>query len=494
MGIIQRQAIRGSVFSYLGITIGFINAIILAPRILTTAEIGLTSILVAYSLPFITFSTLGFNGVITRLFPYFRDEKSNHHGFLPLTLFVTLGGFLLSLLIFLVLRPWFIQDNMDQSPLFVEYMYYLVPLIFFSLLFTVLDAYNRVLFDAVLGTFLKDFFFKLTYFITLLLYLFKWITFSQFVFAFIVVQSLPAIILASVLIKRKQFSLRFEWGFISRRMAKLMINICLFGILAGLSGIAISTIDRLMINSMIDLEATGIYTVAFYFSVIILVPSKAVRNISIPVIAELMKKKDFPEVNSIYYKSSINQLVIGFLLFIGIWANINNVFQILPEEYQQGKYVIFFMMLAKMFEMATGVASVIYSTSRYYRYQTYFMSFLIIVVIGTNLVLIPRYGIVGAAIASAISSFMYNFLRFLFLRIRFGMQPFNKKTAILIVIGLGSYFLSLLIPEFSNYILDILVRSAFITLVFGVMILAFQISEEVNKGFQTFLMAIRRKY
>ena len=291
MGIIQRQAIKGSLYSYLGIVIGFINAIILAPRILTTAEIGLTSILVAYSLPFVQFSTLGFTGVINRLFPYFRDKKTNHHGFLSLTLIVTLGGFLLSVLAFLILKPWLIRDNIQQSPLFVEYMYYLVPLIFFSLLFAVLDAYNRVLFDAVLGTFLKDFFFKVTYCITLLLYLFKWISFPQFVFAFIVVQSLPGVILAIVLMIRKQFSLRFERGFISRRMGRLMINISLFGIMAGLSGIAISTIDRLMINSMIDLSATGIYTVAFYFSVLILVPSKSVRNISIPVIAELMKKR-----------------------------------------------------------------------------------------------------------------------------------------------------------------------------------------------------------
>lgn len=490
MGIIQRQAIKGSVFSYMGIAIGFINAIILAPLILTIEEIGLTSILVAYSLPFIQFSTLGFSGVITRLFPYFRDEKSNHHGFLPLTLAVTLGGFLLSVLIFLVLRPIFIRDNIVQSPLFVEYMYYLVPLIFFSLLFTVLDAYNRVLFDAVLGTFLRDFFFKITYFITLLLFFLNWITFPQFVFAFIVVQSLPGVILAIVLIIRKQFSIRFELKFISKRMAKLMINICLFGILAGLSGIAISTIDRLMINSMIDLGATGIYTVAFYFSVLILIPSKSVRNISIPVIAELMKKKKFSEINSIYFKSSINQLVIGCILFIGIWGNIQNVFEILPEEYAPGKYVIFFMMLAKLFEMATGVATVIYSTSRYYRYQTYFMSFLIFVVIITNLILIPRYGIVGAAVASAISSFLFNFLRFLFLKIKFGMQPFNSKTVILILISLAVYFISLLIPTFSNFIIDIIVRSAFISLIFVTLVLLSQISEEVNKGMKSVLMKL----
>jgi O-antigen/teichoic acid export membrane protein len=319
----------------------------------------------------------------------------------------------------------------------------------------------------------------------------KWITFPQFVFAFIVVQSLPAIILAVVLMVRKQFSLRIERGFISRRMARLMINISLFGLLAGLSSIAISTVDRLMINSMIDLGAAGIYTVAFYFSVLILIPSKSVRNISIPVIAELMKKKDYKEINSIYYKSSINQLIIGLLLFIGIWANVNNIFEILPKEYEAGKFVIFFMMLAKLFEMATGVANVIYSTSRYYRYQTYFMSFLIIVVIVTNLLFIPTFGIVGAAIASAISSFLYNFLRFLFIRIHFNMQPFNRKTLILVAITVAAYFISLLIPTFSNFIIDIIVRSVTITIVFGLLVFAFQISEEVHKGIHSILQVFR---
>ncbi|UCG28324.1 MAG: polysaccharide biosynthesis C-terminal domain-containing protein, partial [Bacteroidales bacterium] len=452
MGIIQRQAIKGSIYSYLGIGVGFINAVIIAPQILTTEEIGLINILVAYSLPFVQLSTLGFPGVITRMFPYFRNEKSNHHGFLALTLSVTLGGFLLSLLAYFVLKPIFVQDNIEQSPLFVEYMDYLVLLIFFSLLFTILDAYNRVLFDAVLGTFLKDFFFKVTYFITLVLYLFKLITFPQFVFAFVIVQCLPGIIITVILIIRRQFSLRLQPDFISRKMRKMMLNICLFGILAGLSGIAMSTIDKFMINSMIDLSATGVYSVAFYFSVLILIPSKSVRNISVPFVAEFMKKKDFSGIQNIYLKSSINQLILGFLLFIGIWANIHNVFDILPAEYEAGKYVIFFMMLAKLFELATGVANLIIATSKYYRVQTYFMLVLLVLVVISNLIFIPKYGIVGAALASAISSFIYNFLRFIFVYTKFKMQPYNLKTIILLLITIGSYFASFIIPVLSNFV------------------------------------------
>ena len=63
MGIIQKQAIRGSFYNYLGIGVGFINAIILAPHILTSEQIGLVNILVTYSLPFVQFGTLGFIAV-----------------------------------------------------------------------------------------------------------------------------------------------------------------------------------------------------------------------------------------------------------------------------------------------------------------------------------------------------------------------------------------------------------------------------------------------
>ena len=481
MGIIRKQAIAGSVFAYLGIAVGFVNAIILAPRALTSTQIGLTSILVAYSLPFVQLSSLGFSGVISRIFPYFRDGKSDHHGFLALALAVTMIGFMLSIVIFLVLKPWIVRDNIDQSPLFVEYLFYLIPLIFFSLVFNLLDTYNRVLYDAVLGTFLKDFLFKVVYALVLLSYLFHLLTFPQFVFAFIAVQSLPAAVIAGILIYRKQFSLKFELKYVSRRMRKLMVSISFFAILSGLSGIAISTIDRLMINSMINLSATGIYTVSFYFSVLLMVPMRSIRNISTPVIAEQMKIKDFAAMKLVYFESSLNQLLIGFLIFIGIWANVHNIFELLPKEYEQGKWVILFMMMAKLFEMTTGIGNIIIAVSRYYRYQTWFMLFLIVLVGLTNLLLIPRYGITGAAIASALSSFVYNLVRIIFIWARFKMQPFRWNFLKMFLVAAATYLLSLFIPTIHNYIWDILIRSCFILFFYGVSVFLLKISATVNQ-------------
>lgn len=479
MGVIRSQAIKGSVFAYLGIAVGFVNAIVLAPRVLTTAEIGLTSILITYSFPFVLLSSLGFKGVITRMFPYFRDRDSRHHGFLALGLTVTLAGFIMAMAVFYVVKPAIVRDNAEHSPLILEYLFYLVPLIFFTLFFNLLDAYNRVLYDAVLGTFLKEFLFRIIYTVVLLAFLFHWINFPQFVLAFISVQSLPTVIIAAVLIYRGQFSLRFELDFISRRMRKLMVNICLFSFVSGFSGIAISSVDRWMINSMIDLSATGIYTVSFYFSVLLMVPVKSVRYISTPVIAESMKAKNFGQLQTIYYKSALNQLVIGLLIFIGIWANVNNIFEILPKEYEAGKWVIFFMMLAKLFELSTGVASTIIGTSRYYRYQTYLILGLLVLLVVSNLIFIPVYGIVGAALASSICALLYNLARFILVYVKFGMQPYNYRFAVLIGITLACYFGSLLLPAFEKVIVDIFVRSAAIALVFTGLVLLFRVSDDV---------------
>ena len=93
MGIIQKQAIRGTIYSYIGVGVGFLITGILFPKFLDLEVIGLLSLLVAYSVIFSQLGSLGFGGVINRLFPYFRDKESGHQGFLVIALGISLIGF-----------------------------------------------------------------------------------------------------------------------------------------------------------------------------------------------------------------------------------------------------------------------------------------------------------------------------------------------------------------------------------------------------------------
>ena len=143
MGVIKRQTIKGSIYSYLGVAIGFIFTLI-SIKILSTQQIGLTAILVAFSAMYAQFSTLGFTKVTERLFPYFRDKDKNHNGFLFLSLAVGMIGFVISVVTFFFLKPSIIESNLHKSPLLVKYIWYLIPLIFFRMLSLMLDTYTSM--------------------------------------------------------------------------------------------------------------------------------------------------------------------------------------------------------------------------------------------------------------------------------------------------------------------------------------------------------------
>jgi O-antigen/teichoic acid export membrane protein len=231
---------------------------------------------------------------------------------------------------------------------------------------------------------------------------------------------------------------------------------------------------------MIDLSATGIYSISLLFGGIVSLPSRSLTRISTSVIADAWKTDDIETIKTVYYKSCLNQTIIGGLVLAGIWANISNVFHILPTEFTSGKYVIFYFGLSAFFTMMSGVSSSILSQSKYYRYNTYFTILFGLMVIGTNLILIPAFGITGAALAALICSVSNHLIQMIFLYIKFRLLPYDLKILIVLLITVITYLLSLLLPELSNFILDIIVRSTLMTIVFGSLIILLKVSKDVN--------------
>ncbi|MCK4662955.1 MAG: oligosaccharide flippase family protein [Bacteroidales bacterium] len=484
MGLIEKQTIKGTVYTYIGAALGFINISLLFPKILLANQIGLLSILVAYSMLLSQFGNLGFTSATVRLFSYFRNKKKNHNGFLFLSICVSLVGFFITLIIFLVIKPSLIKNSVDNSQLLGNFIYYVIPLTFFTLFFNSLDVYYRALYNAIIGVFLKEFLSRVLIFISVFLFFLNLIDFEQFVFCYILSLSLPTLIIIVSLIKEGNFNLRPQLNFLTKDLTKSLASVSLFGILGGFAGIIIVNIDRIMIERMLGLSSTGIYTIAFYFGTLIILPFRSLIKISSAVIADAWKDNNKKIIYTIYYKSAINQLVIGIFIFIGIWANIHNIFKILPAPYESGRYVIFFISLAYLFDMSTGAAVSIVANSKYYRYQTLFLLLLVVLVVISNFILIPKFGIVGAALASALSKFIYNLIRYLFIYFKFQFQPYNIKFLYILLIGAVSYFAGYIIPEFSNYVIDIFIRSIAISIIFISLILILKISEEANKKFK----------
>lgn len=491
MGVIVRQTIKGTIYSYLGILVGFLTVNIIQPHALTTEQVGLTGILTSFSLMFAQFSILGFNGT-ARYFPYFRNDEKKHHGYLFLACIIALAGTFLFVLLAYIFKDDIINAKSNQSRLFGQYYWYLIALTFFTLFFNVFDLYARMLYNITTGLILREFTKRIFILIAVLLIYFKLVGFGSFMQIWLLANIIPTALIVIRLIINKQFSLKPDFEFLDRNISGKMLSICFFTILTGTSPLIIQNVDTYLIYKKFGLSDTGIYTVAFYFAMVIALPSRSLYSIAYTVIAEAWKANDLQNIISVYKKSCINQLLGALLIFLLIWANIHNIFKVLPPEYSGGKYVIFFVSLGFLIDSATGVNGVILATSKYFKFDSLFNVMLIGVAVGANLWLIPIYGITGAAIASAITFFVFNLFRYLFILIKFKMQPFDYRSLVGLIAGIAIYYLSVwVIPVMNNYIADGIVRVAFITGLFVTAVYFLNLSEDMNLILKKYLSRIR---
>ena len=108
---------------------------------------------------------------------------------------------------------------------------------------------------------------------------------------------------------------------------------------------------------------------------------------------------------------------------------------------------------------------------------------LAIFTIGLNLILIPKYGMVGAAYSSLFAVLIFNIIKFIFLKIKMDISPFNYKTLLLAIIGILIYNLTIFIPNFKNPIVDIMINSFIILIIYLFLIIKLKLSPKFNSIF-----------
>lgn len=492
MGVVVRQGIKGSIVSYGGTLLGYLNIIILFPLILSTEQIGLYKVLIDAATFFVIFSQLGMSNISIKFFPYFQNKEKQHNGFLFITTIIPLIGFI----VFSIMM-WGFKDDLllrfsEKSPLLLKYDHFLIPLSFTMLFLVILSTYSRSLLRIVVPKFLREILIRLIITIGAIMYYFEIIDFSEFIVCMVGGYGLALISMIGYLKSLKQLFFRPQLSFIDNKLGKKMGLFGLFMLMGTGGGVIVGKIDTLMLSSLEGLNQTGIYSIAFYIAAVMELPRRVLAEIATPLISTAFKNENQSKILEVYQKTSLNMLLVGGLCFIGIWANIDSIFQLIPnsEAFESGKIVVFIIGIAKLFDMSMGLNSEIITNSNYYKWNIFLMPFLAVVAIGTNLLFIPQYGITGAAIATFISIISYNVIRYILVFIKLNIQPFTTDTFKAIIAILSGWGAHLLIPSFDNFIFDIIVRSLAIIAVFGAVVLYLKPSETIDEIIDTFLKKI----
>lgn len=496
MGIIIRQSSWSTLLSIAGIILGYLNVLYFFPQYLTPGQIGLTRVIQDFAMLMVPFAQLGTSHAIIRFFPTFVKDARKREGFFTLMLFMATMGFVAFLLLLYLIKSPVIAIFSLKAPEVTTYLWLVFVLVYILVLFNIITDFTRSHLNIIVPNFLKEILLRLLTTVSIALYVFGMVDFNEFLYCIVGIYFINLLLL-SVYLTYKGV-IRINLSFINTFTfsdIKPIVQYGMFALLGAGGTIIISKVDSIMVTSLLGTHFNGIYTTAFYMAVVIDVPRRMITQISTPLIARSLENNRMNEIADIYSKSALNQLIVGLLLFIGLYVNLDNIYQLIPnsEIYVLGKWVVIFIGIGKLFDMGAGLNGEIIILSKYYKVNIILATTLALFTISANLLFIPMYGITGAALGTALSLIIFNVIKFLFVYYKFKLQPFTYNNLKVLVIGAATLLIGCYIPEIDNIMADIVMRSAVILLVYSGAIVLTRSSAEVTHILQSILRFIRKK-
>jgi len=488
MGIVINQSIKNLIFTYLGFAIGAVNTLFLYPYIMDANYYGLVAVLLSTAMIFYPLLSIGMSNAIIRFYSRYKTKEEKDR-FVSFT-------FILPLIVIIPL--WIVTNiyeaeiaNMlsDKSELVKEYIKYIFVFAVFVGYFEVFYSYSRVLLKSVFGNVLKEISIRIYVTVLILLIYFNIITDHQFVVLLALGYGVRVFLMGAYILFISDFKFRVS----SFANYKNVFLYSLFVIFSSSVSFMVLEIDKLMISQYIDLQNVAYYAVGGFIGIVVSVPGRAMVQILAPFVSKAIAEDNLVEIKNLYKKSSINLLVVSGFIFMLIVVNVKFLYMLLPEKYIGGEYVAIIIAFSKLFDMVSGINGTIISNSKYYRYDLAFGGVLLVLTVVSNIVFINIFGALGAAIATGLSVIVYNSLKLMFVKIKYGFYPFSSKSFGLfigIIIIIGIFFFS---PVILNPIFTIIVLSSLIGVVFFIFINFYKPSKDIDLLISKFLNKLSTK-
>lgn len=478
MGIIQRQGFWSTIFNYLGVAIGFVNMIWLYPNALSEDNFGLLRVVLASSLMIARVLELGLTNTATNFLSRFNYNDNHYNGFISFLYILPILAFIL----FIALN-WMasILDLFTPSINIANKQVIMLIIIFSSLFGEITIAILRSIYINIVPIFIREIFLRVLQLSLILVYKEFGISFQLFVLLFSFTYLIHALLLISFANMQSKFAFSRRIDLAKKVPLRKIADYSLFMLLNRFPSIALNQIDIIMLGSLAGLREAGFYFVAYSLADMIRIPYRNIIQISTPLIAASWHTNDISSINKLYKQSANNLFLIGSLILLVIYANFYLLAHLFNPSYTDLIGIVVIIALSKLFDVGTGLNATILQTSSLYRYVLYLNLILTAITIILNLLLIPEFGIMGAAIATAVSVLLVNSFKVIILNRSFNLTPFSifyLRSIIFISILTATIYL---LPDLENIWINSLYKTAIIILFSVLGISFFSISPELKE-------------
>ena len=467
----------------LGVLIGFASILLVYP--LHKEAVGYAQFLTNTAYLMLPILGMGLSQSAIKFFAPFSRENKDKGNFIWVVLALHLIPMLAFLLLFAIFKEvlysflYAIEFNVD---LIRENEFYIFLIATLIMLYTSFASYTSNFGRIVIPSLINDLSYKFVLPAIVLMVYFGYLSKDFIPYCIIAFFVLILIIIVVYINQLGAIGKSPSLKFLTKARVRQVAKYSLFSALGGLGAVLAVRIDVVMVTGILSKDSAGLYFMILAIATVIDIPNQAIGKIAGPIISQSWNDGDTENIQSIYSKASINALIIGSLLFLGIWFNIESIFELStnPEAFIGATQVFLFLGIAKLIDALTGINTHILIYSKYYKYNLLFLLFLGGLNIICNVVLIHKFGLPGAAFATLISLTVYNLIKYLFIRHYMKMSPFGIDT--LKVLGIGGivFFILYLLPMPANNVVSILLRSSLISILFIGMVYLSKASTDFN--------------
>lgn len=496
MGIVLKQSFQNLITTYLGFGLGAVNTLFLYVNFMSDTYYGLVSFILSTAFILVPFLAFGVQNTIVKFYSSFEGEEQGRFLswmlLLPLFLVIPVTGI-----------TYFFHNQIadflsSKNEIVSGYVWYIFIIALSSAYFEIFFSWSKVQLKSTFGNFLKEVFHRLGVTILLVMLALSFINIDAFIIHTVAIYMLRMVIMLLYAFKQRRPVFKFSRKRINT-ISKLevqrtsIIKYSTLIIIAGSVATLLIDIDKFMIGKYESIENVAYYAVAIYIATVIGVPSRAMHQITYPMVAEMLNKKQWSEMRVLYKKSSLSLLVISGLLFLLIVCNIKSLYLIVGPEYATGLYVVLFISASKLLDNCLGINNAIIFNSDYYRIVLVIGVVAVILAIVLNMILIPILGINGAGVATLIATVGYSVAKLLVVQTKFKMQPFSKNSlrtfGLIISVFCICYFWDFDI----NPVVAIALKGSLITVGYLLISYVFELSMEINGAMDKVLHIVRKR-
>lgn len=464
MSVVARQGIKYSIIGYIGTLLGIVSSIVIFPNnmefygklrfILPTAEMFI---------PLVVFG-LSFSNV---KFFLKTQQDGKHHNFLSLSLLAVVINFIAFSTLYFLATLVFPELKNTETWRMKNLIFPMILVLALSSVFNkYITNYKRIVVSNIFENLIP----KLANLGAFCIFFYLcWSEKTAYAF-FFAMFFLTLLAYAFYANKLEKINPSFKTDYIKKdQFWRQVFVYSFFGFLGNIGNYLAVRIDNYMIGEFIDFESNGVYSTILAIIGIINVPQLGLFNISAPIINKSIEEQNFAELDRFHKKTSLSLFFLGISLFSCIIVGFPFLTDLIKNGnlLKEAEVIVWILGATFIFDLATGFNGHIISLSKFYKFNIVIMLLLAVLTITLNFFFLrnTHLGIIGIAIATAISLSIFNIIKIIFNYKKFKVFPLTIPMLYGLLLSASAIAIAIITPKLDSSFLNLILKPSIVIVI-----------------------------